>query len=183
EAYGPDIDSAKYPAALHLKSVHNTPIEGLWHWFTNLSGINLKDELRRGYSDNIFHPGNQVHIDLFNWLWPKILQNELNSFTEYWNNHHIRFQAEKPNASGTSPRNAFTLPKSCSLQAQECQIDVDQFVVDALRAEIPVSHEEAMKFVSDEFDAKVEGVYKHIGSPELKAVVGWSTFTTMLALL
>ena len=62
EAYAPDIDAEKYPPALHIKSVHNTPIEGLWHWFTNVNGINLKDELRRGYMDNIFYPGNQTHM-------------------------------------------------------------------------------------------------------------------------
>ncbi|KAJ3980302.1 hypothetical protein F5890DRAFT_1419886 [Lentinula detonsa] len=179
EAYAPDIDSEKYPPALHLRSVHNTPIEGLWHWFTNTAGINLKDELRRGYTDNIFHPGSQVHINLFNWLWPKILQNELDVFTEYWNNHRIRCQPGKPNASGTSPRHAFTLPKSISPEAEDCRIAIDQFVVDALRKEIPVSQKEAMRYVSDEFGDEAEVIYQLIASPALKAISGWSTFTAM----
>ncbi|KAJ3986983.1 hypothetical protein F5890DRAFT_1571998 [Lentinula detonsa] len=183
EAYAPDINSDKYPAALHLKSVHNTPIEGLWHWFTNTMGVNLKDELRRGYTDGFFHPGSQIHINLFNWLWPKILQQQLNVFTEYWNNHKIRFQPNKPNASGTTPRNAFINPKSCSPQAEECGISVDSVVVDALRKGIPVSREEAMRYVSDEFCAKAEAVYEQIGSPALKPLDGWSIFTNMARFL
>ena len=62
EAYAPDIDPDRYPAALHLKSVHNTPIKGLWHWFTDTMGVNIKEELHRGYKDGIFHPGSQPHM-------------------------------------------------------------------------------------------------------------------------
>ncbi|KAJ3742547.1 hypothetical protein DFH05DRAFT_1536392 [Lentinula detonsa] len=179
EAYAPDINSDKYPAAVHLKSVHNTPIEGLWHWFTNTMGFNLKEELRQGYKDGIFYPGSQPHVDLFNWLWPQIIQKELDIFTAYWNNHRIRYQAEKPNASGTTPSNAFALPKSVSAQAEQCGIVIDKFVVDALRKEIPVSREEAMRYVSDEFCERAKAIYRQIGSPQLKAAVGWSIFTAM----
>ncbi|KAJ3746753.1 hypothetical protein DFH05DRAFT_1534510 [Lentinula detonsa] len=170
EAYAPNINSDKYPAAVHLKSVHNTPIEGLWHWFTDTMGFNLKEELRQGYKDGIFYPGSQPHVDLFNWLWPQIIQKELDIFTAYWNNHRIRYQAEKPNASGTTPSNAFALPKSVSAQAEQCGIVIDKFVVDALRKEIPVSREEAMR---------AKAIYRQIGSPQLKAAVGWSIFTAM----
>jgi len=35
--------------------------------------------------------------NLFYWLWPKIFQNQLDKFVEYWNNHKIRPQPYKSN--------------------------------------------------------------------------------------
>ncbi len=51
--------------------------------------------------------------------------------------------------SGSTPRHAFTVPAP---PAQECGIIVDQVVIDALRAQIPVSREESMRWVDDEFE-------------------------------
>lgn len=61
EAYAPDIDAEKFPAAQHVRSIHNTPIEGAWHWFLNTLGFNIKDRIRQGYQDGIYNPGNPVH--------------------------------------------------------------------------------------------------------------------------
>ena len=51
----------------------------------------------------------ELWSELFYWLWPKIVQHQLDHFTEYWNNHNIRSQAEKPNISGHTPGYAFTV--------------------------------------------------------------------------
>jgi len=61
EAYAPDIDADKFPAAQHVRSIHNTPIEGIWHWFLNTLGFNIKDMIRQGHHDGIYNPGNPVH--------------------------------------------------------------------------------------------------------------------------
>ena len=61
EAYAPDIDADKFPAAQHVCSIHNTPIEGVWHWFLNTLGFNIKDMIRQGHHDGIYNPGNPVH--------------------------------------------------------------------------------------------------------------------------
>ena len=61
EAYAPDIDVEKFPAMLQMKSVHNTPIEGLWHWFLQVYGINIKDAVRQGLVIGIYHPANAIH--------------------------------------------------------------------------------------------------------------------------
>lgn len=97
---------------------------------------------------------------------------------EYWNNHRIRFQPNKPNVSGTSPRQAFTAPASYG--GQDCRIKVDQATVDALRAEIPVSRKDAMRWVEDEFAAKALYAYESIGSPVLHAQSGWALFAQLL---
>ncbi len=39
-----------------MRSVHNTPIEGLWHWFLVNNGLNIKDAIRKGYHDGVYNP-------------------------------------------------------------------------------------------------------------------------------
>ncbi|KIO00039.1 hypothetical protein M404DRAFT_16415 [Pisolithus tinctorius Marx 270] len=81
--FAPNIDANQYLLFQFLKSVHNTPIEGLWH-----------------YGLHVYHPNKSLHKcvasftthiflylmdgiaikQLFYWLWPKILQGKLDSF-------------------------------------------------------------------------------------------------------
>jgi hypothetical protein len=61
EVYAPDIETEKFPAAQHVRNIHNTPIEGLWHWFLSTFGFNIKDIIRQGHHDGIYNPGNPVH--------------------------------------------------------------------------------------------------------------------------
>lgn len=119
--------------------------------------------------------------NLFKWLWPQILQIQLDKFVDYWNNHRVRFQADKPNISGTSPRHAFICPESFG--AQDCRIDVEQRTLDALRAEIPVSRKDAMRWVDDVFAEEAQSAYEQIGSPVLIPTAGWIVFQDILAVL
>ncbi|KAG6836326.1 hypothetical protein H0H93_009076 [Arthromyces matolae] len=175
--YAPEIDIEVYPPVVQVKSTHNTPIEGLWHWLLKTSGHDFREVVRSGLSDGIYQINNPAHINLFKWLWPQILQRELNKFTEYWNNHRIRYQADKPNVSGVSPRQAFTCPNAYN--GEDCKIEVDQQVIDALRREIPVPRKEAMRWVSDEFAEVAQAAYEHLGSPEMSPQAGWAIFSAM----
>jgi len=87
---------------------------------------------------------HQINRQLFNWIWPQILQHQLDKFFEYWNNHKICFQSTKPNMSGQTPRHTFTVPQA---PAEECRIEVPQDAIDALRNTIPVSCDKAMQWV------------------------------------
>ncbi|KAF8901851.1 hypothetical protein CPB84DRAFT_1815067 [Gymnopilus junonius] len=177
EAYAPEIDKEQFPPMLQMRSVHNTPIEGLWHWFLQTFGHNIKDTIRSGFELGIYNPNNSVHPQLFYWLWPKILQIQLDQFVEYWNNHRIRAQADKPNMSGSTPRHAFTVP---DLPAQQCGITVDQAVIDALRHQIPVSRKDSMRWVDDEFEVAATMAFSSIGEPPLSNLLsGWKIFTSM----
>jgi hypothetical protein len=198
-AYTPKVDDEKYPPILQLKSVHNTPIEGLWHWFQRAKGLNIKDLIRSGYLDGIYNPNHPIHpyvyvspviatpysathpSDLFNWLWPKILQIQLDSFVEYWNNHRIRSQPKKANMSGHTPRHAFTV--SDSLGAPDCCIEVDREVLEVLRSQIPVSREESMRWVNKEFDIVASTAYRDLGEPELVLLSGWTIFSQLVPLI
>ncbi|KAH7889503.1 hypothetical protein F5I97DRAFT_1844707 [Phlebopus sp. FC_14] len=179
--FAPDIDVNEYPPFLFLKSIHNTPIEGLWHWFAKTQGINMKTLIQSGRNDGIYHPNKDLHKQLFYWLWPQILQEQLDKFVEYWNNHCIRYQKDKPNPSGTTPRHAFTAPQACG--GQDCKVAVMQDVLDALRVAIPVSQKESMCWVSDDFAEMAGRVYIEIGCPDLVPKSGWTIFSQMEEIL
>jgi hypothetical protein len=198
EAYAPELDAEKFPPTLQMKSVHNTPIEGLWHWFLQTFGVNIKDTIRRGYETGNYNPNNLVHVyalqvnsllpcpdkftsNLFYWLWPKILQNQLDQFVEFWNNHKIRSQKEKINMSGATPRHGFTVPEP---PAQDCRIVIDQPAIDALRLQIPISRSESMRWVDDTFAAAAQDAYKMVGSPSLNDLLsGWDIFSAIAPLI
>ncbi|KAF8132928.1 hypothetical protein EV363DRAFT_1397838 [Boletus edulis] len=179
--FAPKIGDDEYPPFLFLKSVHNTPIESFWHIFQDRVAKNFKSVLQQGLADGIYHPNDPAHIQLFKWLWPQILQHEVDDFVDTWNSHRIRHQKTKLNASGTIPWHAFTVPQSQG--GQECGIRVDMLVVDALRKEIPTSQEESMCWVDDVFSAMALDAYIEIGQPSFTVGNGWSTFEKILAII
>ncbi|KAF7338929.1 hypothetical protein MVEN_01969000 [Mycena venus] len=174
----PDITVEDAPAFVALKSTDNIPIESSWHLFTNYVGLDIKQIILLGKSLNYFHPSFQLHIDLFNWLWPKIVQLSLDEFVEYWNNHKIRTQRNKLLPSGFSPNYICDFPESFGLV--DFSVPAPQDFVDALRQNIPKPRDECYRWVSDEFDARAWEVYEHIGAPKLMLTEGWTIFCQML---
>lgn len=63
--YAPKIDDDAYPPILQLKSVHNIPIEGLWHWMRKTLGHSFKAFVVKGYDDRIYSPNNDLHVYVF----------------------------------------------------------------------------------------------------------------------
>ncbi|KAJ7239533.1 hypothetical protein C8J57DRAFT_1086260 [Mycena rebaudengoi] len=174
----PDILIEDTPAFVPLKSTDNIPIESSWHLFTNYVGLDIKQIILLGKSLNYFHAGVQLHIDLFNWLWPKIVQHSLDDFVEYWNNHKIRAQRNKLLPSGFSPNYICDFPERFGLT--NFSAPAPQNLVDALRESIPKSREECYRWVSDEFDANAWEVYEQIGQPKFLLTEGWTIFCQML---
>lgn len=48
EKFAPELDFHECPPVMALKSVHNTTIEGLWHWLREKIGHDIKAHLLRG---------------------------------------------------------------------------------------------------------------------------------------
>ncbi|KAJ6626634.1 hypothetical protein B0H10DRAFT_1941648 [Mycena sp. CBHHK59/15] len=174
----PDISFADAPPFVALKSTDNIPIESSWHLFTNYVGLDIKQIILLGKSHNYFIPGSQLHIDLFNWLWPKIIQLSLDDFVDYWNNHKIRTQRNKLLPSGFSPNYVCDFPDRFGLTY--FGVPAPQHLVDALRQNIPKSRDECYTWVSDKFETKAWEVYSHIGAPKFALTEGWSIFCQML---
>ncbi|KAJ7930259.1 hypothetical protein B0H13DRAFT_2309732 [Mycena leptocephala] len=133
----PDISIDAAPPFVALSSLDNIPIESSWHLFINYVGMDIKQTLLLGKELNYFNPRFQLHVDLFNWLWPKIVQLSLDDFVDYWNNHKIRSQRGKLLPSGFSPNYVCDFPEQFGLT--KFGEPAPQHVVDALRQKIPKS--------------------------------------------
>ncbi|TDL15499.1 hypothetical protein BD410DRAFT_845149 [Rickenella mellea] len=181
KAYAPELDNNQYPAFAALKSVHNTVIESCWKWLRDNRGVTLAEEVRHGQDDGILQAGIPLHVSLFRWLWPKVLQVELDAFTEYWNSHRIRSQAAKTMPSGAVPSHVFRCPEDFG--GERLAVPVPKDAIDALRADLPTSREECMRWVSDNFDIAAEVVYEQIGKPQFSVTTAWAVFELMLAKL
>ena len=53
---------------------------------------------------------------------------------------------------------------------------MDRSILEELRNEIPITREEAFRFVSDGFKARIEVVYVAMGRPDLSLSNGWWIF-------
>ncbi|KAF8209489.1 hypothetical protein K438DRAFT_1753828 [Mycena galopus ATCC 62051] len=133
----PDISSTEVPACVALKSSDNIPIEALWSYFLKYTGHDLKAAILLGKTENYINVANNVHIDLFHWLWSRIVQNAVNHFVQYWNTHKTRKQSNKYLPSGVVPQTVFQHPENFGLR--HAGIPVDLMVVRELRNTLPKS--------------------------------------------
>ena len=179
-----------------LKSIHNTTIEGIWHWLCKTSEHNFLHKVRRGYDQGIFNPNDprhvyvlanwmnrqadllHIHSALFNWLWPPICQVVLDKFVAYWNSHRVQFQKNKSMPSGATPCDIFTSPQVYGGKC--CSIPIPQEAVDVLRDDLPVSRDEALHFIDDAVATTLDDIWNSISSPPRTVSNGWEIFTKIL---
>ncbi|KAJ7145433.1 hypothetical protein C8R43DRAFT_1088749 [Mycena crocata] len=180
-AYAPEIDLARYPAGVALKSTNNTPIESLWHWFQDQCGKNLFVQITKGCDKGLFNPNNAIHVHLFNWIWPPIVQGELDHFTERWNSHVIRHQRNKLMPSGVSPNELYTHPEYFGGRC--FSIPVPQAAIKAFRDSIKITRDDALRWVPAEFDVIAAQVYDLLGAPVCSAETAWDLFSKMVSIM
>ncbi|KAJ7832305.1 hypothetical protein B0H13DRAFT_2256526 [Mycena leptocephala] len=150
QTYTPELNPTEWPEFVALKSVNNIPIENLWKWLLKTIGRSLREIIEEGKTNGLFNPGNQIHIDLFHWLWSKIVQIKLDEFKLYWNYHTPRKNPKKALVCGIPPIEIYRNPDVYGLA--RLSTPVDQETIDALRANIPLTREEALRWVPDQFD-------------------------------
>ncbi|KAJ7064243.1 hypothetical protein C8F01DRAFT_1250495 [Mycena amicta] len=182
EIYAPNIDPSLYPFYVMIKSIHNTITEGFWRHLKEKLGLNLKDYLLRGKTEHSFNPHNPLHEPLFYWIFTPIMQQELNEFADWWNNHRVRHQHEKVMPLGRVPSHAMDYPELFG--ALDCHIKIPQDAIDELRQQItqeegPKSQFQAWPGLTAEFDVWARRVYTEIGQPQLTMVKGWDVFVQM----
>ncbi|KAJ6598518.1 hypothetical protein B0H10DRAFT_2167613 [Mycena sp. CBHHK59/15] len=132
ENFAPDINLDVYPSHVCIKSVHNTIIEAFWWWLCQKLGINLQEFILRGKVEHVFDPNVLIHRDLFNWIFPPLIQAELNEFHTYWNQHKICDQPDKNMPSGHVPADVLEHPEIYG--GINCLIKVPRDTLDDLRA-------------------------------------------------
>ena len=123
--------------------------------------------------------------NVFNWLWPPLVQDRLDKYKEYWNNHTVRRQKNKDLPSGTSPTQIWTCPTHLRPTARDCRVYVRQELIRELRDQIggEEGHRQAYEFVTAEFRAQADGAYVAIGSPPIMLGTAWAIFTSVVNVL
>ncbi|KAF8185576.1 hypothetical protein K438DRAFT_2155443 [Mycena galopus ATCC 62051] len=182
EALAPGIDPLVYAVYMVLKSVHNTVIEGFWRWLRGKMGLNLKEFITRGKRDRVFDSNVAFHVPLFYWIFVPIIQEQLDEFRAWWNNHRVRLQRDKNMPSGHIPVLAFEHPEH--LGGIDCRICVPKEAVIELRkllTEEVGSRESHLSWpgVTLEFEAMAQAVWEDIGSPAMSMDSAWDIFAQM----
>ncbi|KAJ7453495.1 hypothetical protein FB451DRAFT_1050178 [Mycena latifolia] len=180
EMFAPDIDPEVYPPNACIKSVHNTVIEAFWRWLRVKCGMNLKDHILRGKVERIFDPSVPFHRELFNWIFPPLVQAELDDFRIYWNQHKIRAQANKNMPSGHVPADALEHPELFG--GISCFIKVPQETLKELRAFLTEEvgpREDHLRWVAEDFAKIAEEVHRSLGSPKITLENSWVIFKNM----
>jgi hypothetical protein len=197
--FAPDVDPDIFPPYAILPSPHHTVIEGLWRWLKVKSGLNIKDIVLRGKEDRVFNGDVPLHklvtsrllyvIDmlieqsqreLFNWIFPPLVQAELEGFRNWWNYHHIRRQADKTMPSGHVPIDALEHPNLYA--GLNCLIPVSPEAIHNLREYLEEDvgpRSSHLDWVSQDFAALAAEAHRSIGAPIITFTNAWEVFAQM----
>jgi len=141
----------------------------------------MQEILLAGKSNGLFNPNSPVHVDLWHWIWPPVVQKRLDYFVDYWNSHRVRSQKKKLMPSGTTPMNIFTTPAKYGGARLSQPVSLE--CIQELRNNLSETREEAFRWVEDDFAAAAEEVYEAVGSPSLSLATGWQVFSMMSPVL
>ncbi|KAI1794272.1 hypothetical protein LXA43DRAFT_883738, partial [Ganoderma leucocontextum] len=179
----PELPEDEFKPWVQVQSKHNTPIEGFWLYLRAGEGHNIRDIILSGAA--IFNSNDPLHVDVFNWLWPPLVQERLDEYREYWNNHTVRRQKEKDLPSGTSPIHIWTCPTHARPTARDCRVRVRLDMIRELRDQIggETARREAYQFVTPEFQAMADTAYADLGFPRITLTTAWTIFLTMVNVL
>ncbi|KAJ7105100.1 hypothetical protein C8R43DRAFT_841936, partial [Mycena crocata] len=172
----PEYTEPEYPYGVKQTSTKNTPIESFWHWRQDGEGHSVRKVLQAPWV--ISFP---MMLAVFYWLWPPIVQQGLDIYREYWNNHTLSGSKNKKNLSRSCPNNMFLNPASISIMARDCSISVNPATVKQLWEAYGgrEAQERAYCFVSDEFKFNMDVIHENMGSPVLTLQNGWAVFKLM----
>ncbi|KAJ7713315.1 hypothetical protein B0H14DRAFT_3099097 [Mycena olivaceomarginata] len=168
EALAPGIDPLVYAVYMVLKSVHNTAIEGFWCWLRGKMGLKLKEFITCGKQDHVFDSNVAFHVPLFHWIFVPIIQEQLDEFRAWWNNHRVCLQRDKNMPSGHIPVLAVEYPDH--LGGIDCCIHVPKEAAIEL-------HE----LLTEEVGSRKSHltIWEDIGSPAMSVDSTWDIFAQM----
>lgn len=119
--------------------------------------------------------------ELFYWVFIPLIQQELDNFREYWNNHKIRKQLTKAMPSGHIPADA--LRHSSLFQGRNCLIRIPEDAQTEMRnilAEAVGLRERHLSWYSADFHSEASSAYQALGSPHLSLTNAWEVFTELV---
>ncbi|KAJ3780282.1 hypothetical protein GGU10DRAFT_279651 [Lentinula aff. detonsa] len=140
--YMPNLTKCGFVA---LPSTKNIVIEGSWGHWLKFRGTTIRSAIELGREQGYFQSNNELHVNLFNWIWPKIVQAAVDEFIDYWNNHKTRTQHKANLPTGVAPNVIFDFPQNYGLV--NCGVQVDLASIVALQETIPKTRDECYRWV------------------------------------
>ncbi|GJJ07921.1 hypothetical protein Clacol_002127 [Clathrus columnatus] len=165
------------PAHRFLRSVNNITIEQGWLQLRLQWGDNVKIYWEAG--EGIYHPQDPKHFELVQWLWPKLINQELDELRDRLNNHRVCKDRTKISPSGTTPHIALSLYKEYNAEWMLQHVDCN--VVQDLMEELGGA--DLVHFVSVGYAERAEVVYSGLGISKLSFHNVWEIFRAMLPLI
>ncbi|KAF8574845.1 hypothetical protein K439DRAFT_1649708 [Ramaria rubella] len=147
EAFALELPMSELPAHKFLHSINNTTIEWGWLHFHLQWGDKVE---KYNYNSN-----DPVEYELIQWLWPMVIQAELDWLHDHFNNHHVHKDHVKENLSGVSPNVAMALLHKYN--GQNCLQIVDTTLIHQLKEELGGA--DLIRFVSVEFAQCAQAVF------------------------
>lgn len=175
-------DEIDKPAHIFLRSVHHIPIERGWLDLRNDFGHNFPFFWEAGRP--IYDETNPTHKELAMWLWPPILQKELDRFCDLANNRRVRKQNDKVLPSGVTPNTAYRFPDRFG--GENCLQPVDINIVDEILRDLAPNVVIMTDWgVSPELAARAEQALAelHIAKENMTLTNAWVIFSAILNLI
>lgn len=109
------------------------------------------------------------------WIWPPVIQRELDKFRFQANNHRVRKQKHKQLPSGVTPSIAYSLPEKFGTtdMLQPVDVNVINEMLDQIRGEDDVSFDWG---VPDDFAKRAQEAFKRTGILEVTVTNAWFAF-------
>ncbi|KAF9004997.1 hypothetical protein BDQ17DRAFT_1408386 [Cyathus striatus] len=177
ELFARDLSIDELPPHVFIKSVHNIVIERGWLRLRLQWGENVKIFYEGG--KHLFNPMDLKQNNLVQWLWPKLIQQELDELLVKFNSHRVRFDHNKKLPSGTSPNAAYSLFEKYG--AEDCGTEVDTEVIRHLKDKI--GGKDLIRFVSEEYEHKAQGIYDTLNISKLSFDNIWNVYSEMLTMV
>jgi hypothetical protein len=118
--------------------------------------------------------------ELFNWIFPPLVQAQLDEFRIYWNQHTIRSQPEKEMLSGHAPADALEHPGLFG--GLDCGIRIPKEALLELRnalAEEVGPREAYLSWVTPQFDQIATDIFRTLTFSEITLENSWDVFSEM----
>ncbi|KAM6499101.1 hypothetical protein JOM56_004609 [Amanita muscaria] len=176
-----DIKITDVPAYNYLRSIHNISAERSWLRLHLDFGDNAVLFFNKGIEEGVYNSDDANHYQLCQWLWPRLLQKELDKFMEFQNGCMMRKDKEKPGSSGMSRNQAFSLPEMWG--GRDCLLgltDKNLSVIQELKAWL--GGDKLVSFSKPEFSARAQEAYNSLAIVDLTFENVWGVFTAMLPL-
>ncbi|KAI0719352.1 hypothetical protein C8T65DRAFT_693334 [Cerioporus squamosus] len=178
EEFAADLPVDELPAHRFLPSIENTTIERGWLRLRLEWGDDVKIFWEAGR--DIYDEMNPGHYELAQYLWPKLIQQELDALCEKLNNHKPRRDRNKLNPSGVAPNVAYTLAERYGGERGGLQ-PVDTKLIDTLMEDL--GGEELVRFVSREYEERADTMFATLQIDKLTFHNVWHVFELMLPLM